>query len=83
MQFLQVEMQFSQPQMQFLQLWMQVLPIVMQFFQVSFPNRVCGGNEARLHQWRETFRPKNSKHYSLDGSSQKDFYRERAAAKSE
>lgn len=30
---------------------------------------------------RETFRPKNSKHYSLDGSSQRDFYRERAAMK--
>lgn len=32
----------------------------------------CAGN-------RETFRPKNSKHYSLDGSSQRDFYRQRAA----
>lgn len=83
MQLSQVDMQFFRINMQFLQLGMQILPIVMQFFQVSFPNRVCGGNEARLHQWRETFRLKNSKHYSLDGSSQRDFYRERAAAKSE
>lgn len=30
---------------------------------------------------RETFRPKNSKHYSLDSSSRRDLYRERAAIK--
>lgn len=28
---------------------------------------------------RETFKPKNSKHYSLDGSSKRDYYRLRAA----
>lgn len=43
-------------------------------------------NRFQIYVWeisaakqRETFRPKSSKHYSLDGSSQRDFYRDRAA----
>jgi hypothetical protein len=43
------------------------------------------GNRYQIYVWeissatnRETFRPKNSRHYSLDGSSQRDFYRDRA-----
>lgn len=43
------------------------------------------GKRFQIYVWeiasagkRETFRPRNSKYYSLDGSSQRDFYRTRA-----